>query len=512
MSIARPSLAAVRTEEPNFEQLLAAQLRHAPWLGLSLLAHGLVLTVIAMLPPPPRPGERVLTSYVPLAQDLPETPAENQPPPEPRADEPQLPLPQPTELADQPATDGQEGSADAAALDPSAFDSGRNDTGPVSAHAGTGWSTPLGLGGGAASGGGRPGRKGKAGGRAAENLAIHAGLRWLARHQDDDGKWDADEFMKHDREGQRCDGPGNAVHDVGLTGLALLAFLGDGHTLRSGTYQETVRKGVSWLKDQQQENGLLGSNASHDFVYDHAIATLALCEACGLSAHKTLRPIVQRALGYLSAHKNPYGVWRYQPRDGDNDTSVTCWAVLAYKSAKDFHFAVDERVFADTLVWLDQMTDPATGRCGYSRRGEPSSRKPGAHATRFPPEKGEAMTGAALFCRVLLGQKPEQVACMRPAVQTLAAKPPRWVEDGSIDHYAWYYSTYALYQLGGKAWQDWSKALHEAVVKTQRQDGNFHGSWDPRCVWGEDGGRVYSTAMLVLTLEAYYRYARVLVR
>ena len=34
------------------------------------------------------------------------------------------------------------------------------------------------------------------------------------------------------------------------------------------------------------------------------------------------------------------------------------------------------------------------------------------------------------------------------------------------------------------------------------------GPWDPTGGWGEDGGRVYSTANLVLTLEAYYRYSK----
>ena len=52
------------------------------------------------------------------------------------------------------------------------------------------------------------------------------------------------------------------------------------------------------------------------------------------------------------------------------------------------------------------------------------------------------------------------------------------------------------------------KAMGPAVVKTQRLDGNFKGSWDANGAWGEDGGRVYSTAILVLTLEAYYRYTR----
>ena len=91
----------------------------------------------------------------------------------------------------------------------------------------------------------------------------------------------------------------------------------------------------------------------------------------------------------------------------------------------------------------------------------------------------------------------------------MSVKKPLWSrDDGSIDHYAWYYGTYALYQVGGARWTAWEKALQEAVVKTQRAEGNLLGSWDPEGVWGQDGGRVYSTAILALTLQAYYRYAR----
>jgi hypothetical protein len=100
---------------------------------------------------------------------------------------------------------------------------------------------------------------------------------------------------------------------------------------------------------------------------------------------------------------------------------------------------------------------------------------------------------------------------MRRAVDRLLANKPRWDEQaGTIDHYYWYYGSYALFQVGGRAWIEWSKALEVAVVGAQRRDGNFAGSWDPVGVWGEDGGRVYSTAMLALTVQAYYRYARLL--
>jgi hypothetical protein len=38
-------------------------------------------------------------------------------------------------------------------------------------------------------------------------------------------------------------------------------------------------------------------------------------------------------------------------------------------------------------------------------------------------------------------------------------------------------------------------------------EGCRRGSWDPmENLWDHQGGRVYSTALAVLTLEVYYRY------
>jgi hypothetical protein len=170
-------------------------------------------------------------------------------------------------------------------------------SGIQSAFDGNAWNTAVGLGGGAAGhfGGRKGGRKGLLKGGKTTAEAIEAALEWLRKHQDEDGKWDADEFMKHDTEGEKCNGAGNPVHDVGLTGLALLAFLGDGSTMRTGPYREVIKKGITWLKEQQQENGLFGQNASNDFIYDHAIATYAMCEAYGLSDYKLLRQYAQTA-------------------------------------------------------------------------------------------------------------------------------------------------------------------------------------------------------------------------
>lgn len=487
-------------EEESFQELMAEQLRHAPWLMLSIVVHALVFLLLYLMPNEPLKQEEppiVLTppEEVQEIEELEEP--EEEPEPEETQEEPVL---QDTEVTDV-TEETVENFEDVTDVDvkQSAFDSNQ-------------WNSAVGLGGGAGGKyGGRGGGRGKGfkGGKQTAR-AIEDALKWLKDHQDEDGRWDADDFMKHDTEGEPCDGPGTSVHDIGVTGLALLAFLGDGNTLVNGPYKDVVKSGVRWLRMQQDpDSGLFGTNNSNEFIYNHAIAALAMVEAYGLSEYSVLRKNAQGGINYLEYHRNPYNVWRYQPRDGDNDTSVTGWAVMAYKSAKDFDLEVNEKAFEMAETWFDAMTDPATGRTGYTERGGLSSRRAGDHSTLFPREKGECMTGVSLLIRFFLGKNPDDDKMMGQQADLLLKKQPSWNEkDGSIDHYYWYYATYALYQMGGRHWTAWEKALKPAVVDSQRGDGNFKGSWDAIGAWGEDGGRVYSTALLCLTLEAYYRYTR----
>lgn len=343
-------------------------------------------------------------------------------------------------------------------------------------------------------------------------LAIDAGLEWLHKHQDADGRWNCDGFMQHDAEDPRCDGPGNATHDVGVTGLAVLAYLASNHTLRSGAYSETVTKAVRWLKSQQAGNGRIGSNAPHDFLYDHAIATLAIVEAYGVSADKSLRSTAQKALDYIEFHRNPKKVWRYQPRDGDSDISLTTWCMSAYAAGSDFNLTINESALPLIANYVDQVTDDR-GHHGYTSKTEASARKhqPNRkiqHGELFPVELCETTTAVGLACRFILGRSPATDPLMTAAADLLAKKPPTWDEAGSIDYYYWYYGSNAMFQMGGKQWHTWSQAVRSALLPEQRSDGNFAGSWDPISVWGEDGGRVYVTAASVLALQAEFRYAR----
>jgi len=50
--------------------------------------------------------------------------------------------------------------------------------------------------------------------------------------------------------------------------------------------------------------------------------------------------------------------------------------------------------------------------------------------------------------------------------------------------------------------------MTRVLTKHQVKAGPERGSWNPDGVWGEVGGRVYSTAMATLSLESYYHYTR----
>lgn len=497
----------------NFSDVLHDWMERAPWLALSVVAHALVILILIAIPweqlEKPPPAGVLHVASLPEAELFEDPPPEETPEilEEPEVVDPtvvdvNLPPEEPNTLADE--LDVAEG--DPLDLARAPFE-GRfeNDVIGISGNAGGGkYGQRFGKG---------PGR-GKAGGSGGTEPTLRDALEWLVRHQSSDGSWDCDGFDTNcGKLGPNvCDGKGESTHDVGVTGLALLAFLGDGSTTREGPYKEQVARGLAWLKLQQDpDTGLIGERIGHAFLYNHAIATLALCEAYHFSKSPLLKRPAQDAVNFLSTARNPYGAWRYDvPPSGDNDTSVTGWCVLALGSARDAELLVDEQAFQGALAWFDEATDPVTGRCGYDSIGSASSRITRVN-DQFPTERGEAMTAVALLGRFFLGQDPDDVPVMARHAELLRARPPVWdPESRGIDLYYWYYASYAMYQMGGsRYWEPWNRAMKAAVVDSQRKDGDERGSWDPQVdPWGFSGGRVYSTALMALCLEVYFRYSR----
>ena len=115
-------------------------------------------------------------------------------------------------------------------------------------------------------------------------------------------------------------------HDPGLTGLALLCFLAEGNSINQGLYKSQVSSAAAWLITQQDKRGRIGFKQSADFIYEHAIATLALVEAYGLCGDAGIKSAAVAGLRYLQPHRTTDPAPRYPPRDTPTDSPVACRA------------------------------------------------------------------------------------------------------------------------------------------------------------------------------------------
>jgi hypothetical protein len=330
-------------------------------------------------------------------------------------------------------------------------------------------------------------------------------IDWLAAQQQEDGRWRSLEAENG--------GKGNKALDVGVTGLALLALLSEGHTLDHGKHKAGVAKGIQWLLEQQDKRtGLLGPSGSLYASYNHALATWALVEEYAASKDKKHKAEIQKALLQHERRRNPYKVWRYYPRDGDNDSSITGWMMLGLLAAERCGLAEIKAAKQAALSWYEEVTDPATGRVGYTRRGEGSSRNENNKA-QFPAEASEALTALSVLIQLRCGKKAEQKPTVQFGLERILDLPPRWSpEKGNIDLYYWFFGSMALAESGNHDARKWNSMLIPTLNKSQIKTGKQTGSWDPIDPWSNIGGRTYMSALAVLSLSAATGKSRLLAR
>ena len=339
------------------------------------------------------------------------------------------------------------------------------------------------------------------GGDERTEAAVAAALAWLARAQSPDGRWDANRFGAGQEQtvlGHNRGGAGRNA-DTGISALALLAFLGAGHTHQDGEYQDTVRRGLEFLIRSQAEDGnLFGHATFYAQMYCHSMATFALAEAQAMTGDWRLEPAVAKAVAYcLRAQHSATGGWRYQAGD-PGDTSQLGWQMMALASAKQAGVDVPSHTWTRVGRFLRSVRrGNYEGLASYRPDGPPST----------------SMTAEALYCRLLLddlaGERLAEPAAAEASGQLLAALP----NAERMNLYYWYYATLSLHRRqeanhqAAAAWHSWNDALKAALLNTQLSNGPDAGSWNANTVWGGYGGRVYTTAMAAMCLEVYYRYA-----
>jgi hypothetical protein len=346
------------------------------------------------------------------------------------------------------------------------------------------------------------------------STSVSLGLKFLAANQFGDGSWQA---VVHPRDWDQANTAEYKWGSVGVTSLVLMAFLGEGETWpdedkpkAKSVYGEKIRKGLRFLAAQQdQATGRFGpaeGDLTHH-MYNQGMATMAMCEAAGLSGDVQLREIAQKGVNYIVKAQTAKGGWNYHGRpEGKDDTSVSAWQVQALFSAKEIGLEVPEETLKKALKMYQEATQPE----GFVRYD--------AGSTDAEDVNRISLCGVALMTRQLLGEDTRTPVFPKLSAKLIDNAPEvklawggNWRPKANnnddatrslYDPYRMYFASYGIYFLGGRDWETWNDIMKRSVITMQSSDG----AWRTNDPWSLSGGTHYSTAISILTLQVYYRY------
>jgi hypothetical protein len=353
----------------------------------------------------------------------------------------------------------------------------------------------------------------KHGGTKDSEEAVARGLEWLALHQAQDGRWSIHEFNQHARtkpfpDGRvfkdDCEGLSNRKNDIAATGLALLPFLAAGQTKspsKGPDYSKGVKGGLQFLiRKQDRTTGFYGID-----MYAHGIATIAMCEAYGMTGDASYKASAQNALNYIERSQHTAGGWRYTPNTA-GDLSVTGWQLIALKTGRLVGLNVKDTTIKKAKQFLMSCEAQWTGEDGRTRTGGYS----------YQPGSGETstMTAVGMLCSIYLDTSPRSCPLLHGA-DRLRRCPPGTTKNLYYDWHA----TEVLFHMGDEDhWKFWNEGpegkngIRDVLIKKQddgRVNESHRGSWEQEGAGhANDGGRIMATSLSLLCLEVYYRHPR----
>ncbi len=345
------------------------------------------------------------------------------------------------------------------------------------------------------------------GGSSASEAAVGMGLKFLALHQSADGSWSLNNFGRNYRTEPLPKGkliPYNAEanttrnNNTAGTAFGLLPFLAAGITNKPSKdnvnkvdYSKGVALAIRWMINQQVKSGSERGYYGGD-QYSHGLATIAMCEAYGLTSDPQIKASAQMAINYIVAAQHEAGGWRYAPRQA-GDTSVVGWMLMALKSGQMAGLTVPKATLTKVGAYLDSCESSDKGGYGYV------------------PNSGEtpAMTAVGALCRQYLGVSPRNPS-LQASIRKLKNSPP-----STPNIYYMYYATQVFHHMGGETWNFWNlgpdgtgkQGIREILIARQDQGvggkpgqaGSFRGD-------DHVGGRLGATSLSMLSLEVYYRH------
>ena len=324
--------------------------------------------------------------------------------------------------------------------------------------------------------------------------SVDRGLQWLASQQAEDGSFPSDDAAQ-----------------PGVTSLAIMAFLSRGHLPDQGRYGEQISRAIDFVLSTQRRRGYFSLlpvlppvehlNPSQTVIYNHSIAGLMLGEVYGMCSGERSARIEQAMLLALAFHRevqsrtkekeSDSGGWRYgypESPDASSDMSVTGWALMFLRSARNAEFNVPKQYFDQGLDFVERCYEP-----------DPQQHEQGVfryrpHASQSEPQITLANTASATLTLILGGRHQHEGVAASVRWFRSRDYPIPW--QNNYFYLATYNSSQAMAQVGGETWEQIFPQIAANLLK--EQTGN--GAWPPGGATERNYGSTYSTSLAVLAL------------
>jgi squalene cyclase len=255
--------------------------------------------------------------------------------------------------------------------------------------------------------------------------------------------------------------------------------MGHGDLPGRGPYGENVSRGLDFVLNNVQENGLVTADAASGPMYGHGFATLFLAEIYGQTGDRRTREALVKAVRLIVGSQNSEGGWRYQPVPVEADVSVTICQVMGLRAARNAGIKVPKETI-DRAVEYVRRCQNADGGFRYMLNSGNSA---------FP--RSAAVVATLYYAGIYSDQ-----AIDRGLTYLMQSLPGGGSTSSPHYFYGHYYAVQAMYMAGGRNWRVWFPAIRKELVERQEPAG----SWDGQA------GKSFGTAMALIILQMPYRY------
>lgn len=292
--------------------------------------------------------------------------------------------------------------------------------------------------------------------------SIDRGLDYLAKLQNDNGSF----------------GRSNFARNVGVCGLAGIAWTAHGSTPLRGRFGKHTQRCVEYLLTNSRADGFIVTDGAADRrpMYGHGFATMFLCEAYGMSQSPTLRTKLVAAIKIILASQNEEGGWRYEPQRADADISVTACQMTALRAAKNAGFYVPNEIIERATKYIVSCQNPDGGFAYQTGKGESQFARSAAAVV--------AMYGAGIYDGPVIENGLSFI--MNPDAE----------HDDQYFYYGIFYAAQAIWQSGLDNWHAWFPKIRNELVNLQKPDGS----------WTDPVGSAYATSIALIALQMENNY------